>query len=122
MLMGHPNSKYYRGGLAVRDALKKLVAEKKLENLPEILPVAAISVGIVGGIPLLDLDYSEDSAAEADANFVMSADGRWIEIQSTAEGIPFAGDAFLTMMGFAEKGIRELFSLWKEEGQYAQEA
>ncbi len=104
------------GALAVRDALQKLVAEKKLEKLPEILPVAAISVGIVNGTPLLDLDYSEDSVAEADANFVMSADGRWIEIQSTAEGVPFAGDTFLAMMQLADKGIRELFTLWKEQG------
>ncbi len=109
------------GALAVRDALEKLVAEKKLEKLPEILPVAAISVGIVDGIPLLDLDYSEDSAAEADANFVMSADGRWIEIQSTAESHPFAGDAFLAMMRLAEKGIKELFALWKERGEYERE-
>jgi len=102
------------GALAVRDVLRKLVVEQRIENLPEILPVAAVSVGIVDGVPLLDLDYREDSTAEADANFVMSADGRWIEIQSTAESSPFAGDVFLEMMRLAEKGIKELFELWKE--------
>lgn len=102
------------GALAVRDGLRKLVKEKKLEKLPEILPVAAVSAGIVDGAVLLDLNYREDSAAEADANFVMSADDRWIEIQSTAEGAPFGGDTFLAMMQLAEKGIKELFELWKE--------
>jgi ribonuclease PH len=98
--------------LAVRDALMKLVAEKKLGKLPEILPVAAISAGIVGGTPLLDLDYTEDSAAETDANFVMAGDGRWIEIQATAENRPFSDEAYMTIAGLARRGIAELFRLW----------
>lgn len=101
------------GALTLRHALQKLVAGGKLAEMPEILPVAAISVGIVDGVPCLDLDYSEDSKAEVDANFVMSGDGRWIEIQSTAEGSPFSSEAFLSMTGLAEKGINELFQLWK---------
>ncbi len=100
------------GALAVRDALTKLVAEKKLEKLPKILPVAAISAGIVGGTPLLDLDYAEDSAAETDANFVMAGDGRWIEIQATAENAPFSDDAYVAITGLARQGISELFKLW----------
>ncbi|SHO48743.1 ribonuclease PH [Desulfopila aestuarii] len=100
------------GALAIRDGLKKLVAQGKLAELPKILPVAAISAGIVDGVPVLDLDYPEDSAAEADANFVMSGDGRWIEIQATAEGEPFQQDEFLQVMALASKGITELLGLW----------
>ncbi len=100
------------GALAVRDALHKLVAEKKLQKIPKILPVAAISAGIVNGRPLLDLDYAEDSAAEADANFVMTGDGRWIEIQVTAEDRPFSDEAYLTLSGLARQGIDQLLKLW----------
>ncbi len=95
--------------LAVRDALSRLVQDGRL---PPVLPVAAVSVGIVAGRPLLDLDYSEDSAAEADANFVMAGDGRWIEIQSTAEGVPFSQEAFLVMAELAKNGIGRLLQLW----------
>jgi len=102
------------GALAVRDALRKLVDEGRLGKMVDIKPVAAISAGIKDGVPLLDLDYMEDSSAEADANFVMSADGRWIEIQSTAEGKPFSDESFLAMTELARKGIRELLELWKE--------
>ena len=101
------------GALALRRALEKLVESGKLAEMPEILPVAAISVGIVGGEACLDLDYSEDSTAEVDANFVMSGDGRWIEMQSTAEGKPFSSQSFLAMTSLAEKGIAELFQYWK---------
>lgn len=102
------------GAIAVADALKKVVARGGLEVLPEITPVAAISVGILGGKPLLDLDYPEDSAAETDANFVMAGDGRWIEIQATAEGAPYSDEAYLAMMALAKKGCDELFDLWNE--------
>jgi ribonuclease PH len=101
------------GALALRAALTKLVQEKKLESMPEILPVAAISVGMIEGNACLDLDYNEDSSAEVDANFVMSGDSRWIEIQSTAEGKPFSSEDFTEMSRLAEKGINELFELWK---------
>ncbi|WP_136806786.1 ribonuclease PH [Desulfosediminicola flagellatus] len=103
------------GALAIHDGLKKLVTSGKLEKMPEILPVAAISVGIVDGTPVLDLDYKEDSAAETDANFVMSGNGRWIEIQSTAEGLPFAEEEFLKLMALARKGIEELFTHWSKD-------
>lgn len=101
------------GALALRHALQKLVADGKLAEMPAILPVAAISVGIIDGEACLDLDYAEDSRAEVDANFVMSGDGRWIEIQSTAEGAPFSSDAFASLTSLAEKGINELFEFWK---------
>jgi len=98
--------------LALRDTLEKLVVTGKLAELPKILPVAAVSAGIVGGEPFLDLDYVEDSSATADANFVMSGDGRWIEIQATAEGEPFSEEAFAAVSALAKKGIKELFTHW----------
>lgn len=100
------------GALALRDALQKLVADGRLETLPNIMPVAAISAGILNGEAILDLDYNEDSSAETDANFVMAGDGRWIEIQATAEGQPFSDETYLDMARYAKKGIEELFLLW----------
>ncbi len=102
------------GALAVRDALRKAHAAGLLKEMPEIMPVAAISVGIKSGEALLDLDYSEDSTADADANFVIAGDGRWIEIQSTAEGEPFCHEEFLAMAELARKGTKELFDLWND--------
>ena len=99
--------------LALRMALEKMFAEEKIAKMPEVLPVAAVSAGIVDGRPVLDLDYSEDSTAEVDTNFVMAGDGRWIEVQATAEGQPFAPEQFVEMSRLAHKGIMELFSYWK---------
>ena len=98
--------------LAVRNALGRLVVDGKLAKMPAILPVAAVSAGIVDGVPMLDLDYAEDSRAEVDANFVMAGDGRWIEIQATAEETPFSNEAYLALSELARKGIQELFDLW----------
>ena len=103
------------GALALRDTLKKLVVEGRLAKLPDIMPVAAISAGLLNGEAILDLDYTEDSSAETDANFVMAGDGRWIEIQATAEGLPFGDEAYLAMARYARKGIDELFLLWNED-------
>ncbi len=103
--------------LAVRDALAKLMRENRLEMMPEIMPVAAISAGMKDGVVLLDLDYMEDSSAQTDANFVMSGDGRWIEIQSTAEGEPFDDESFSAMKEIAGKGIKDLFQLWTDKKQ-----
>ena len=75
--------------------------------------VAAISCGIYQGTPVLDLDYAEDSEAETDANFVMTGDGRIIEVQGTAEREPFSQDEFLALMGLAKKGIGRLCELQK---------
>ena len=75
--------------------------------------VAAISCGIYEGTPVLDLDYPEDSNAEADANFVMAGGGGIIEVQGTAEGDPFTGEQFDTMISLARKGIGELVNLQK---------
>ncbi|WP_456385374.1 ribonuclease PH [Desulfolithobacter sp.] len=100
--------------LALRRALERMVEREMVPELPSVLPVAAISVGLVDGEVLLDLDYQEDSKAEVDANFVMAGDGRWIEVQSTAERTPFAPENFGRMAMLAAKGTEKLFRLWKE--------
>jgi ribonuclease PH len=76
--------------------------------------VAAISCGIVAGKPVLDLDYSEDSTALTDANFVMTGAGGLVEIQGTAEGAPFSDEELATLLGLARKGIGELIAKQKE--------
>ncbi|MDX9833979.1 MAG: ribonuclease PH [Desulfobulbus sp.] len=100
------------GALAVRLALRRMVERGQLVDLPEILSVAAVSVGVLDGRPMLDLDYAEDSAAEVDANFVMSGDGRWIEVQATAESAPFRPELLTEMASLAAAGINQLFALW----------
>jgi len=75
--------------------------------------VAAISCGIYQGTPVLDLDYAEDSEADTDANFVMTGDGRIIEVQGTAEKTPFSQDEFLALMALARKGVARLVDLQK---------
>jgi ribonuclease PH len=100
--------------LALNRALGKMVRQEMLAELPPVLPVAAVSAGIVDGIPMLDLAYDEDSRAEVDANFVMSGDGRWIEMQCTAEGTPFQPEFFSRMQDLASRGIKELLQLWEQ--------
>lgn len=100
--------------LALKQALEKMAGAGTIAAVPELLPVAAVSAGVVGGDAVLDLDYSEDSGAEVDANFVMSGDGRFIELQCTAEGKPFDPEMFGRMSDLARKGITELFGLWNE--------
>ena len=100
--------------LAVNDAIHRMKREGKLETVPQILPLAAVSVGISNAQVLLDLDFIEDSQADADSNFVMVAKGRWIEIQATAEGAPINNMQFEQMKCFASKGIKALLHLWDE--------
>lgn len=76
--------------------------------------VAAVSCGIYQGTPVLDLDYSEDSNAETDSNFVMTGKGGIVEIQGTAEGDPFSEAEFSTLMGLAKGGIQQLIDLQKK--------
>jgi len=99
--------------LAVRRAVADLQAAGAIGEIP-IMPVAAISVGLVDGRPLLDLDYEEDSGAEVDGNFVMTGDGRFIEIQCTAERRPLNNDEY-DAAGLAAKGISDLLTLWLEK-------
>lgn len=100
--------------IALKDAMSELVARGKLSELPIKQAVAAISVGIVGGHALLDLDYDEDSNCETDMNVVMTEDGRFVEIQGTAENTPFSGDQLNTMLNLAKQGIQQLIQLQKE--------
>jgi ribonuclease PH len=99
------------GALAVKAAIARMAAESRLPALPGIQPLAAVSAGLVDGRVLLDLDYSEDSQADADGNFVMAGD-RWVELQVTAETAPLSDAQFDTIKGFAAQGISELRSLW----------
>ncbi len=98
--------------LALRLALQKMVGDGRLAVMPPLLPVTAVSVGIVNNRALLDLDYSEDAGAEVDANFVMDGNGNWIEVQATAEGQSFAPERFMEMAELAHKGTGELLKLW----------
>ncbi len=99
------------GALAVKAAIARMAAESRLPALPGIQPLAAVSAGLVEGRVLLDLDYSEDSQADADGNFVMAGD-RWVELQVTAETAPLSDAQFDTIKSFAAQGISELRSLW----------
>jgi ribonuclease PH len=76
--------------------------------------VAAVSVGLVGGAPVLDLDYAEDSACGTDMNVVMTGSGRFVEVQGTAEGEPFTREQLGEMLGLATTGIADLVRLQRE--------
>ncbi len=103
------------GGLvALRLACEKLIARGKLDRSPLSGTVAAISCGIVGGVPLLDLDYSEDSTAEVDANVVMTGDGGLVEVQATAERTPLSRAHLDELLALAGQGIEELRLLQDE--------
>ncbi len=98
--------------LAIRMAVHRMVADGRLDKLPNILPVAAVSVGLIGGEAWLDLDYREDMSAEVDANFVMDGNGRFIEVQCTAEGMPFAPEKMESMSKLAGRGIARILEIW----------
>ncbi len=103
------------GWIALHDCLKWMEA-RNMVKLDRVLKdhVAAISCGVFATQPVIDLDYLEDSAAETDANFVMTGSGAIVEIQGTAEGTPFTEDEFLTLMRLARAGIGELVTLQKQ--------
>ncbi|NOS35313.1 MAG: ribonuclease PH [Deltaproteobacteria bacterium] len=100
--------------VALVDTLKLLMDKGALERLPLLDSVAAVSVGIVNGEPLLDLNYPEDSEAEVDMNVIMTGSGRFIEIQGTAETTPFSKEDMDTMLTLASKGIGELTLIQNE--------
>ena len=100
--------------VALHDACTRLVAEGRLTAHPLTDQCAAVSVGIVGGLPYLDLDYSEDAGAEVDMNVVMTGAGRFIEVQGTAEGQPFSRTELDELLRLAELGITEIFALQRE--------
>ena len=100
--------------VALADCLQWMKARNMLKNDNVLRDnVAAISCGIYNGTPVLDLDYAEDSEAETDANFVMTGDGRIIEVQGTAEKTPFSQEEFLNLMALARKGVARLVDLQK---------
>ena len=99
--------------VALADALNKLVANGKLKTNPMKGMVAAVSVGIVNGEAICDLEYVEDSAAETDMNVVMTEDGRIIEVQGTAEGEPFTHEELLTLLALARGGIESIVTTQK---------
>lgn len=94
--------------VALHDAIATLLASGKLVASPLKQAVAAISVGVYQGQPVLDLDYIEDSDCDTDMNVVMTADGGFVEIQGTAEGEPFSRDAMNAMLDLASSGIKSL--------------
>ncbi len=97
--------------IALADAFDAWIAEGRIDSSPITTNVAAISVGVVGGEALLDLEYTEDSAADVDANVVMTGDGRIIEVQGTAEGEPFGREILDTMLDYATAGIVDLVEM-----------
>lgn len=95
-------------------ACKRLMKEKRISKSPIISEVAAISVGIVDGTPLLDLKYDEDSRAEVDMNIVCAGDGRFIEVQGTAEGAPFTREQMDNLLELGRKGIEQLVAIQRQ--------
>ena len=89
---------------------KKLMDSGRITEWPLLSPVAAVSVGIVNGEPLLDLCYTEDSAAEVDMNVIMNAQGRFVELQGTGEEATFSEEELATLLKLARKGLTEIFA------------
>jgi ribonuclease PH len=100
--------------VALHDALTRLIQKGTLRVNPLTEAVAAVSVGVVDGVCMLDLPYEEDSRAEVDMNVVMTSSGRFIEVQGTAEGMPFTKGELDEMLSLAEHGIAQLLDLQAE--------
>jgi ribonuclease PH len=102
------------GYVALHDALTRLMGLGRISTHPLREACAAISVGVVDGVSLLDLPYVEDSRAEVDMNVVMTESGKFIEVQGTAEGTPFSREELDALVALAEKGIGEILALQAE--------
>jgi ribonuclease PH len=100
--------------VAAQDAVSKLLAQGKLVASPILGPVAAVSVGMVQGTPLLDLEYIEDVSCDTDMNVVMTGAGHYIEVQGTAEGAAFTRAEMDELLRLAEKGIAELVTMQRQ--------
>ena len=100
--------------VALCDAIQSCVAKGLLTESPIVGKIAAISVGVYQGVPVLDLDYAEDSQCDTDMNVVMDGKGGFIELQGTAEGAAFSREHLNALLGLAEKGIAELLTLQQE--------
>ena len=102
------------GMVALEDAIRKLLADGTLAESPIVHKVAAVSVGVCDGVPTLDLDYAHDSTAEVDLNVVMTDDGRYVELQGTAEHKPFTEESLDALRALARKGLKKIFAQMKE--------
>jgi ribonuclease PH len=102
------------GWVALSLALDELVAKGRLPDRPRLEPLSAVSVGVVGGEVLLDLCYVEDAAAETDMNVVMAGDGRFVEVQGTAEQAPFSRGELDEMLRLAAQGCEELLAIQQQ--------
>ena len=100
--------------VAMSLAIDKLLASKKIQESPIRSHVAAVSVGIIQGVPMLDLDYAEDSSADVDFNVVMTDRDEFVEIQGTAERNPFSGTALTQLLELGRRGIGELIALQRK--------
>ena len=101
------------GIVALNDAIARLMPEGEIAENPIKRQIAAVSVGVCDGVPTLDLDYIHDSTAEVDLNVVMTDDGRFVELQGTAEHEPFTEESLDALKALAKKGLKELFALQK---------
>ena len=101
------------GMVALEDAIRKLLADGTLAENPIVHRVAAVSVGVCDGVPTLDLDYAHDSTAEVDLNVVMTDDGRYVELQGTAEHKPFTEESLDALRALARKGLKKIFAQMK---------
>jgi ribonuclease PH len=99
------------GFVAMVLAMQRMKEAGQIKTIPVLDYVAATSVGVVGGLAMLDLAYEEDSRADVDMNIVKTGDGRFIEVQGTAEGAPFERQALDDLMALGDKGIQELVAL-----------
>jgi ribonuclease PH len=102
------------GWIALHDACSRLLQAGELSTHPVLEACAAISVGIIDGVPMLDLEYSEDVRAETDMNVVMTASNRFVEVQGTAEGLAFTRDELDALLKLAELGISEIAAAQQE--------
>lgn len=102
------------GFVALSLAINKLLHDNQLTENPLLMQIAAVSVGVVGGVPLLDLDYIEDSGCDSDMNVIMGNNGKIVEIQGTAEGAAFNTQELTQLLGLAEIGITQLFDLQQQ--------
>ncbi len=96
--------------VAAYDAVQHLLKTGRIAQSPLLAQVAAISVGMIDGTALLDLEYTEDAACDTDMNVVMTSAGHFVEVQGTAEGAPFNRDELNQLLGLAEQGIRDLMA------------
>jgi len=102
------------GFVALVLAVQGMRERGQITSMPVLDHVAATSVGVVAGVPMLDLAYSEDSVAEVDMNIIKTGDGRFIEVQGTAEGAPFERDTLNQLLSLADEGIQQLIERQRE--------